>query len=142
MCCIALHVGCSCWLFNLLDCFAGMISIEQWRAAIESFQVVITCGCPTKHHYVGVDATCIFVLSVLWCSFVVCTVCLYKVNKLLIVHSNDVQWNPGPVIYETCHNCGYILKRNHVLVGKFFVAKLVRAVQLQVLVVLVIHCIS
>ena len=83
-----------------------MISIEQWRVAIGSFQVVITCGCPTEYHDVGVYARRIFVLSVLWCSFVVCTVCLYNVCKILVICSNDVELNPGPVIYRTCPNCG------------------------------------
>ena len=139
MCCYALlqlavHV-------SLVNCFAGMISFEQWRAAIGSFQVVITCRCPTEHHDVGVYAKRIFVLSALWCSFIVCTVCLYNVTKILVICSNDVKLNPGPVIYRVCPNCrnkAVHTKKKSCPCGHIFLAKLVRAVQLQILMVLLI----
>ena len=119
-----------------------MISIEQWRAVIGSFRAVVTCRCPAKDHGVGDSAARIFVLlSVLWCSFVICTVCLYNVSKVLLICSNDIELNPGPVIYKTCPNCGnkaVHIKRNCVLVDTFFIKKLVRAVQFQVLMVLLI----
>ena len=83
-----------------------MISIEQWRAAVGNFRAVITYGCSMKHDHIGVPATRIFVLSVLWCSFVVGIVCLYNVSKFLVICSNDVEQNPGPVVYKLCPNCG------------------------------------
>ena len=83
-----------------------MIPIEQWRAAVGNFRAVITYGCSMKHDHIGVPATRIFVLSVLWCSFVVGIVCLYNVSKFLVICSNDVEQNPSPVVYKLCSNCG------------------------------------
>ena len=47
------------------------------------------------------------VFSILSCVLdVICIVCLYNVGKLLIVCSNDVESNPGPIVYKMCPNCG------------------------------------
>ena len=89
-------------------CFTVMISIEQWRTAIGSFRTVIDCGCNTAKDFVfpAIKARILF-LTVLWCVVdIACAVCLYNVGKLLIICSNDVEFNPGPVIYKTCPNCG------------------------------------
>ena len=58
-----------------------------------------------KHDDISIPAAYIFVLSVLWCSFVVGIACLYNVSKLLIISSKDVEMNPGPVIYKICPGC-------------------------------------
>ena len=67
-----------------------MISIEEWRAAIEF------CSYAAR----------IFLLSVLWCSSVVGIACLYNVSNLYVIYSNDVEKNLGPGIYKICPGCG------------------------------------
>ena len=37
---------------------------------------------------------------------IVCIVCLYNIGKVLIICSNDVELNPGSVVYKTSPNCG------------------------------------
>ena len=72
-------VNCrSCCYLTLLNYFAAITSIKQWRAAIESFRAVITYGRLMKHVDISIPAAYIFVLSALWCSFVVGIACVSK----------------------------------------------------------------
>ena len=107
-----------------------MISIEQWRTAIGSFRIVIDCGCNTaKDFAIPAIKACILLLTVLWCVVdIACAVCLYNVGKLLIMCSNDVEFNPGPAVYKTCPTCGNELvhiKKKSVLVDTIFTKHLV-----------------
>ena len=95
-----------------------------------------------KHDDISIPAAYIFVLSVLWCSFVVGIACLYNVSKLLIISSKDVEMNPGPVIYKICPGCEnnvVHIKKKMCPCGHVFGKNLARVVQTGILLLQLYH---
>ena len=82
-----------------------MISIEQWRAVIGSFRAKFGYNYQNEEEVIVTAGARILLLTVLWCSVIVCGVYLY-IASLILVCSNDVESNPGPIVYKTCPNCG------------------------------------
>ena len=102
-----------CILMTYVVFVSAMISTEQWRAAIGSFRPCINYGCSEGFSTIDIMLSIAkarilaIVFYILSCVIdIICIVCLYNVGKLLIVCSNDVELNPGPVVYKTCPNCG------------------------------------
>jgi len=83
-----------------------MISIEQWRAVIGSFRAVVVYNHKNDEVIVTAAGTCILLLNVFWCGVIVCGVYLYYIASLILVCSNNVESNPGPIVYKTCPTCG------------------------------------
>ena len=133
---------CSCCYWLCLIILQPWPRLNSGGLLFSSFRAGITYGRTMKHDDISIPAAYIFVLSVLWCSFVVGIACLYNVSKLLIISSKDVEMNPGPVIYKICPGCEnnvIHIKKKMCPCGHVFGKNLVRVVQRGILLLQLYH---
>jgi len=67
---------------------------------------VIVNSCKNDEVFVSAAVIRILLFTVSWCGVFISGVYLYCILLLILVCSNDIESNPGPIVYKTCPTCG------------------------------------